>query len=151
MDTTPSAAVAPVDCACVIHSDGYSWEYVERLYNMLTRNLSRPINFHVYTEPERTVPDHMIKHELTEWPGVAGPKKSWWYKMQLFNSQLFSGQLLYLDLDVVITGNLDWIIRLPTRNFHAIHDFRRLWKPTSRTINSSVMYFNTNTYRYVWE
>jgi hypothetical protein len=151
MDKATSTTVTPVDCACVIHSDGYSWDYAERLHNMLTRNLSRPVNFHVYTEAERSVPDYMIKHELTEWPGVAGPKKSWWYKMQLFNDQLFSGQLLYFDLDVVVTGNLDWITQLPQRNFWAIHDFRRLWKPTSRTINSSVMYFNTNTYNYVWE
>jgi hypothetical protein len=25
------------DCACVIHSTGYSWDYVERLYRMLYR------------------------------------------------------------------------------------------------------------------
>jgi hypothetical protein len=92
----------------------------------------------------------MIKHELTEWPGIAGPKQSWWYKMQLFDHELFSGPLLYFDLDVVITGNLDWITLLPQRNFWAIHDFRRLWKPSSRTINSSVMYFDTVKYNYVW-
>ena len=151
MATKISTTATPVDCACVIHSDGYSWDYAERLHNMLTRNLSRPVRFHVYTEADRSVPDNMIKHVLTEWSGVAGPKRSWWYKMQLFDDQLFSGQLLYFDLDVVITGNLDWILQLPQRNFWSIHDFRRLWKPTSRTINSSVMYFNTAEYRYVWE
>jgi hypothetical protein len=93
----------------------------------------------------------MIKHELVEWSGVAGPRQSWWYKMQLFNNQLFSGQLLYFDLDVVVTGNLDWITQLPQRNFWAVHDFRRLWKKSSRTINSSVMYFNTEEYHYIWQ
>jgi hypothetical protein len=93
----------------------------------------------------------MIKHELAEWSGIAGPKQSWWYKMQLFNSKLYRGQMLYFDLDVVITGNLDWILSLPQRNFHAIHDFKRLWKKNCRTINSSVMYFNTNDYHYIWD
>jgi hypothetical protein len=150
MDTKVGTEIAPIDCACVIHSHGYDWQYVERLHSMLSRNLSRPVRFHVYTEPSRAVPDTMIKHELTEWPGIAGPKKSWWYKMQLFDSKLFSGQMLYLDLDVVIVGNLDWITQLPQRSFWAIHDFRRLWKPSSRTINSSVMYFDTQAYDYVW-
>jgi hypothetical protein len=151
MDPKISTNAAVVDCACVIHSDGYSWDYVDRLYSMVSRNFSRPVRFHVYTEADRVVPDHMIKHELVEWSGVAGPRQSWWYKMQLFNDRLFSGQLLYFDLDVMITGSLDWIQQLPVRNFYAIHDFRRLWKPTSRTINSSVMYFDTAEYSYVWD
>jgi hypothetical protein len=151
MATKTGTDVAAIDCACVIHSDGYSWDYVDRLYHMLARNLSQPIRFHVYTEADRSVPSHMIKHELAEWSGIAGPRQSWWYKMQLFDNQLFLGQLLYFDLDVVVTGNLDWITQLPQRSFWAIHDFRRLWKKSSRTINSSVMYFNTEEYHYIWQ
>jgi len=151
MVTETSISTAPVNCACVIHGDGYSWDYVDRLYNMLCRNLSQPVQFHVYTEAARTVPDHMIKHELQEWPGVSGPKKSWWYKMQLFNREMFDGQLLYFDLDVVVVNSLDWITQLPQKSFWAVQDFRRLWRPTSRTINSSVMYFNTNTHGYIWD
>lgn len=151
MDTKTDTAVVPIDCACVIHSNGYTWDYVDRLYNMVSKNLSHPVRFHVYTEQNRPVPDHMIKHELVEWPGIAGPKRSWWYKMQLFNPALFAGQLLYFDLDVVITGNLDWTINLSKKNFWAIHDFRRLRKPTCRTINSSVMYFDTLQHGYVWD
>ena len=33
----------PVDCACVIHGDVYSWKYVDVLYNMLKRNFSQEI------------------------------------------------------------------------------------------------------------
>jgi hypothetical protein len=151
MDSTTSPNAAYINCACVIHSDGYDWQYVDKLYNMLSKNFTRPVKLHVYTENDRVVPDHMVKHVLQEWPGVAGPKKSWWYKMQLFNPQLFDGHLLYFDLDVVITGNLDWIETLSQRNFWAIHDFRRLWKKSTRTINSSMMYFDTKTYSYVWD
>ena len=66
------------DCACVIHGTGYDWQYVEKLYNMLSRNLPNGIRFHVYTEATRPVPDHMIKHALQEWPGIAGPQREWW-------------------------------------------------------------------------
>ena len=49
----------PIDCACVIHGDVYSWKYVDVLYSMLSRNLSRPIRMHVYTEQHLEVPPHM--------------------------------------------------------------------------------------------
>lgn len=151
MDSTTSSGTAHIDCACLIHGAGYDWQYVEKLYSMLLKNFSRPIKLHVYTEEHRPVPEHMIKHVLTEWPGVSGHKQSWWYKMQLFDPKHFSGQLLYFDLDIVVIDKLDWICHLPQRCFWAIHDFRQLWKKSSRTINSSVMYFDTETYRYIWD
>ena len=97
-----------IDCACVIHGSGYDWPYVERLYNMLCRNLSAEVRLHVYTEHDRSVPPHMVKHILDDW-GISGPKRSWWYKMQLFNPAHFAGNLLYFDLDVVIANQLNWI------------------------------------------
>ena len=140
----------PIDCACVIHGDVYSWKYVDVLYSMLSRNLSRPIRMHVYTEHDREVPPHMIKHVLSEWPGIRGAKKSWWYKMQLFNPEHHSGQLLYLDLDVVVVNQLDWILQLGHSTFWAIQDFRTLWRPTFQGINSSVMYWNVSKFAKIW-
>lgn len=145
MDTT----TGPIDCACVIHGQAYSWNYVERLYNMLSRNLSRGIRFHVYTESSRPVPAHMIKHNLDDW-GIRGPQRSWWYKMQLFNPEHHSGPLLYFDLDTVIVNNLDWIVNLPLNYFWSIRDFKYLWRPNHFGINSSIMWWNTQTYSYVY-
>ena len=138
-----------IDCACVIHGTGYDWEYVEKLYNMLVRMIPAGIRFHVYTEHDRSVPPHMIKHILDDW-GVSGPKKSWWYKMQLFNSEYFQGDLLYFDLDVVIIRDLTWITALPTDYFWTIRDFRYLQNPRTNTINSSVMWFNVEKFSWVW-
>lgn len=140
----------PVDCACLIHSNGYSWDYVEKLYNGLSRNLSRGIRFHVYTEHDRSVPPHMIKHSLLEWDNVSGPRKSWWYKLQLFNSQHFAGPLLYFDLDTVIVNNIDWIPQLNTKFLWAPKDYRSLWRPTHTGINSSVMWWDTRRFDWVW-
>lgn len=139
-----------VDCACVIHGVGYSWHYVDVLYNMICRNISYPIRFHVYTEPARNVPANYIRHDLEDW-GITGPKKSWWYKMQLFNSDHHSGPLLYFDLDNVIVNNIDWILASNTNYFWAIKDFKYLWKPTHQGINSSVMYWDTSKFHYVWQ
>ena len=69
-----------VNCACVIHGSVYDWMYVEKLYNMVQRNINVAVQFHVYTQHDRKVPDHMITHQLFVWQ-ISGPKKSWWYKM----------------------------------------------------------------------
>ena len=139
-----------IDCACVIHGSGYSWTYVERLYNMLTRQLPQGIRFHVYTEHDRSVPPHMIKHCLMDWPGISGPKRSWWYKMQLFNSEHNQGNLLYFDLDCVIINNISWITQLSTDCFWCIRDFRYLQSPSHSGINSSVMWWNIEKFSHVW-
>jgi len=149
-----SNSVSPagiVDCACVIHSTGYDWAYVDRLYNMLSRVFPNGIRFHVYTEADRRVPAHMIKHVLKDWPGISGPKKSWWYKMQLFNPEHFAGDLLYLDLDVVVVRELDWVKQLDTSFFWGIRDFRHLQNRAKVTINSSMMWWNVSQFSYVWD
>ena len=109
------------------------------------------MRFHVYTEAERPVPDTMIKHALVQWPGVSGPKRSWWYKLQLFNTQEFSGNLLYFDLDTVITGNLDWIWQLPTDYFWAPKDFQYLYRKNLTKINSSIMWVDNTRWRNLYE
>lgn len=146
MDTT----IKTIDCACVIHGNAYSWQYVEILYSMLRRHLTPEVKLHVYTEANRPVPDTMIKHAL-EPMTIVNPKKSWWYKMQLFNTDHHAGPLLYLDLDLAITGNLDWIWQMPLTNFCTIRDFKHLWRPTFYGINSSVMWWDTRRYAYIWE
>jgi hypothetical protein len=149
-DSVSADPDAPLDCACVIHGNVYDWRYVDVLYSMLKRNITQDIRMHVYTEESRTVPAHMIKHVLTEWPGIQGAKKSWWYKMQLFNPEHHAGPLLYLDLDTVIVNNLDWITQLSLGHFWAIRDFQTLWKPKFQGINSSVMYWHTEKFARVW-
>ena len=139
------------DCACVIHSTGYDWTYVERLYNMLDRNLPGGIRFHVYTEHDRSVPPYMVKHILEDWPGIAGPKKSWWHKLQVFNPEHHEGNLLYFDLDTVVVRDVSWITKLDPNYLWGIRDFRYLQNPRINTLNSSVMWWNVKQLDWVWD
>lgn len=145
-----TSTIPPIDCACVIYGDKYDWSYVEKLYNMLSRNISPGIRLHVYTEESRIVPEPFIKHSLTDW-NLTYPKSFWWYKMQLFNPEHHAGTLMYFDLDVVVTGNLDWIWKLDTNYFWAIRDFKSLQEPTFYGINSSVMWWDTTKFVNVWK
>ena len=138
-----------INCACLIHGNLYDWTYVERLESMLRRHLSPEVKLHVYTESDRDVPDHMIKHSLIEWD-IKKPRRGWWYKLQLFNPEHFSGSMLYFDLDTVITGNIDWIWQLKSRYFWAVRDFKYLWKPKYYGANTSVMWWDVPAFSYVW-
>jgi hypothetical protein len=92
----------------------------------------------------------MIKHALTEW-SIVQPRRAWWYKMQLFNTEHHAGPLLYFDLDTVIVGNIDWIWQQPTAYFWVARDFKYLWRPNYTGLNSSIMWWNTQQYRQVWD
>ena len=146
MDT----AIETIDCACVIHGDAYSWRYVDILHDMLSRHLTPNVQLHVYTEADRSVPAPYIKHALTDW-GISGPKRSWWYKIQLFNPEHHNGPLLYFDLDTVIVDNIDWIWQQPLTYFWAVRDFKYLWRSSSAEINSSVMWWDTQKYTHIWD
>lgn len=140
-----------IDCACVIHGDLYTWQYVQNLHNMLSRNLLIPFKLHVFTEHERPVPPWAVHHPLDLWPGIEGRKKAWWYKMQLFNPMHGLRKMLYFDLDVVITNNIDWILKSDLAYFWTIRDFLHLWKPDRVNINSSIMYWDCAKYAHIWE
>jgi hypothetical protein len=145
-----STSTEPIDCACVIHGTGYDWVYVDRLYNMLQRNIPQGIRMHVYTEANRPVPSHMIRHNLIDWPGISGPRKSWWYKLQLFDPRHHSGNMLYFDLDTVIVQDLTWIISHDSSYLWGIQDFKYLQNPHRQLLNSSVMWWNVSKFADVW-
>lgn len=140
-----------LDVGCVIHGTAYDWVYVDRLRSMVQRNVSIPVQFHVWTEHDRSVPPTIIKHCLEEWPGITGPKKSWWYKLQMFNSKHFAGDLLYFDLDTVICNDISWILNNSTERFWTIRDFRYLQNKNYNRMNSSIMWWNTTEFDWVWQ
>jgi hypothetical protein len=140
-----------INCACLIHGDYYSWQYVDNLYAMLRRNLPCTVNLHVFTEISREVPAPYIKHPLPNWPEITSSKQAWWYKLQLFDPSWINTPVLYFDLDVVITSDLGWILALNPSYLWAAQDFQRIWKPSWRGINSSILWFTPNLIAGVWD
>ena len=64
--------------------------------------------------------------------------KGWWNKMQLFHPGVIEGDTLYMDLDVVITGNIDcFFTHEPEADFVGMNDFN----PDTKIFNSSVFRF----------
>ena len=140
----PVANAMPVlNIVCLKWGSKYGPEYVNRLYWMVSRHLRQPFRFHCLTEDGRGLEPEIIQLPLDCTDGLSG----WWYKLALFKQDFFDlrGQLLYLDLDIVITGNIDFLYDTPG-DFLIIRNWSRqlMW-------NSSVMRFEIGAYASVWE
>ena len=92
-----------ITVACVKWGDKYSEEYVYRLRDMVAKNLSIPHQF-------VCISDEFIEGIYTSKPPNEFELDGWWPKMFLYRPDLFTGKVLYLDLDTVIQKNIDALV-----------------------------------------
>ena len=83
----------------VLWGDKYDTEYVYTLKKMVEANLVEPHQFKCLTSHE--LPGIDTVQPAHYWHG-------WWQKLSLF--EVAGGPSLYFDLDVVITGSLDYLV-----------------------------------------
>ncbi len=124
-------AVRPVTIACVYRSGSrlYSPQYVGVLHNMVARNVTLPYRFVCVSDVD--VPCERIPLG-TNWPGF-------YSKLELFREGLFSGPVVYFDLDTVIHGNIDALLQRASEvEFGVVSD------PLGGHMNSSVMAFTSD-------
>jgi hypothetical protein len=99
--------------ACVLRSGGrYTPEWVLRLKRGLERHASGPHRFVCLADVD--VPGVEVLPHREGWPG-------WWSKIELFRPGLLTGPTLYLDLDVVVTGDVAPLFRACDR-FTMVHE-----------------------------
>lgn len=91
-----------LDVFSVYWGDKYDKAYVYALKEAVKNNLSIPHTFKCITK-ERFNDPEIIEVD----PPV--PYHGWWQKIGLFAPAIATGPSLYFDLDVVITGNLDYL------------------------------------------
>ena len=108
--------------ACVCYGIKYKLEYVQKLYNMVQRHTTIPHKFYCFTDhvnpQQQLIGDVIIK----QFPMFN--LQGWWNKMQLFHPGVIEGTTLYMDLDVVITDNIDCFFNYEPE---AMKD--KLWQP----------------------
>jgi tetratricopeptide (TPR) repeat protein len=137
----PRPEAAPATVICVKHGDKYGPEYVNRLQAMVRRNAGSIGGFVCFTENGEGL-DADIQVQPLPGAGLAG----WWNKVALFRRDLAGarGRVLYLDLDVVITGNLDPLLCHPG-------DFVIMDNDYVPGFNSSVMLFEAGARPEIFE
>lgn len=106
-----------ITVACVLRSGSfYNADWVARLQRGVRRHLPLPHHFVCLTDMPG-VQEAEVVPLVEGWQG-------WWAKIELFRKNIFSGPVLYLDLDTVIVGDLTRIVTYPHK-FTMAHEFYR--------------------------
>ena len=95
---------------CINWGTKYGPKYINRLYGMIARNISPPFRFICFCDKAKDIRDEVECAPLPELSfELPLTRKGIWPKSRLWNEKLgdLSGPVLFVDLDVVITGNLD--------------------------------------------
>ena len=98
-----------VNVLCMKWGTKYPAKYVNVLYAMVKRNLTRPFRFVCLTDDPNGLVSQINHYPLPELnTKLSGPERGW-NKLGVFSKKLYDlkGQVLCLDLDLIITGPLD--------------------------------------------
>jgi hypothetical protein len=127
---------------CVKWGTKYPPHYVNRLRRMVGRHLAQPHRFICLTDDPAGLDAEVETIALPE--GLTG----YWNKISLFKQDLFDpgATVLYLDLDVVIVGPIDFMLDDPG-GLVVIRD----WLTVSGAFNSSVMRFEAGAHAFIYD
>ena len=129
---------SPVNIICMKWGDKYDASYVNKLYNMVSRNLIREFRFICLTDNNSGLLSSIESYEIPKLNLPEGIPERGWTKLVTFSKNIFDikGQCLFLDLDLIIVDNIDQFFDLHG-DFFIIKDFVR----KNTTGNSSVYRF----------
>ncbi|MFY8085505.1 MAG: glycosyltransferase [Rubrivivax sp.] len=124
---------------CMKWGTKYGPEYVNRLYAMVARHLRGAFDFVCLTDDQRGVRQEVRCLPIPSLALPPGIPERGWTKLTTFEADLHGlrGSALFLDLDVVIVGDITPFFETPGE-FLIIHDWKRPWRVTG---NSSVYRF----------
>ncbi len=94
---------------CIRWGTEYGADYVNRLYRAVMRNVARPTRFVAFTDPIEGLDPGIEAKPIPEIRLPAGLKPGPWRKLALWAADLggLEGEVLFLDLDILVTGLLD--------------------------------------------
>ena len=138
-----------VNIICMKWGDKYGPDYVNKLYNMVSKNLTKKFRFICFTENEKGLNNRI---EIFPLPSIKMPKNKperGWRKLSILQKDLngLTGTCLFLDLDIVIVDNIDPIFEL-SGEFLIAFDKR---KKKSSIGNSSVFRFEAGAHHDIYE
>jgi hypothetical protein len=126
-----------INVVCLLRQGGkvgYDATWVEKLQRGVQRNLTLPHRFICFSDCD-------VSCERVELlPGDHG----FWSKMQLFRPGVLSGPTLFLDLDTVVCGNLDEMIR------RIQHQKFVMWIEADKNIHSSALMYWNGDHSRLW-
>ena len=137
-----------VNIICMKWGEKYDSSYVNKLFNMVSRNLDRNFRFICLTDDNSGFLSSIESFDLPKLNLPDGIPERGWTKLVTFSENLFDiqGQCLFLDLDLIIVNRIDELFELEG-DFFIIKDFIR----KDSTGNSSVYRFEMGKFFDVLE
>ena len=128
----------------------YGAEYVNRLYAMVSKNLTYDFKMVCFTDDETGIIDEVQCLPIPEINLPSNLPERMWKKLTTLKSDLYGlkGRALFLDLDIVIVDNIDCFFEVDGE-FRIIKDHS--WRTWRITGNSSVYRFDIGKHGYVFD
>jgi hypothetical protein len=128
---------------CIKWGDRYPAAYVNRLYRGVMRNVAQPTRFVAFTDDGAGLDSGV---EVRAIPAIRFPEAELrpgpWRKLAVWSSEIgLEGDLLFLDLDVVVTGALDELFEYEPGKLCML----RNWTQSDGTGNTSVFRFRAGS------
>jgi hypothetical protein len=107
--TVPPPVARPRQVICINWGTKYGPPFVNRLYGMVARNLAPPFRFLCFTDAAAGIRGEVECHPLPPVAAAMPVSRGIWPKARLWGPRLadLAGPVLFLDLDLVVTGALD--------------------------------------------
>lgn len=135
---------------CMKWGTKYGADYVNRLYSMVSRNLSLPFQMVCLTDNTAGIDPNVICYPIPELNLPSNIPERGWRKLTTFKPELYNlkGTALFLDIDIVIVANIDCFFTYQADYDDSVVIIRDWKKPWRMVGNSSVYRFKVgqNTY-----
>lgn len=147
---------SPVNIVTIKWGTRYSAEFANKLFAAVKRNLDLPFRFVCFTDDPKGLVEGIYSFPI---PDIDLPKDrltTGWRKLCLFKNDLpLEGKCLFLDLDLLIIGNLDDFFTYMPEKIPIIRDWvalgRKIFPKGAPVGNSSVFRFTANKNSFVYE
>lgn len=139
-----------VNIVCLKWGTKYGPDYVNKLYASIYKNSRTPFRFHCFTDDCTGIRGEVICHELPFKDKLEG----WWNKLFLFSNDInipVGDTIFYVDLDTVICGNVDELLKLRVPVITLLKDFYHGIAKTAAEVGSGLMMWEHGKYTHVWE
>ena len=131
---------------CVYHKGFYTPDYISKLYRSLKRNSTIPFEFICLSDTD-------VEADVVLPYNPHSNIKKHWHKLKFFSPQFAyqkpGDDIIVMDIDQVITGNVDELIGHPVQDNELVT--YGVWWTSKLKTNGGFYKFKSGSLKYIWD
>ncbi len=138
-----------INIVCLKWGAKYGPAYVNKLLAGIKRHSTVAFKFHCFTEDATNLHSEVIVHKLP-----FDDLEGWWNKLYLFSNDInipIGETIFYVDLDTLITSNIDELLNHRSETLTALRDFYWGLAQTANKLGSGLMSWEHGKHTNIWE